>query len=70
MLDNSSPQNTFIGGKLSSTGYGEITVVIKYDSNGGMINVNSINFPPVINSFIISSDGTYIIFLLNDNSFF
>ena len=67
ILDSQSPQNTFIGGRLDSSSYGEITVAMKYSPTGSIQYVVENQYPPVVKSFTLSSDETCLCVILEDS---
>ena len=68
MLDSWSPPNTYIGGRLDSGSYGAITVVMRYNSTGSIQYVVENQYPPILKSFTLSLDGTYLCYILEDGS--
>ena len=68
MIGTQNPQYTYLGGKLSTNSYGDITVVSQYLPNGNVLVVRGYTLPPIIDSFTLSSDSAYICFLMLDGS--
>ena len=66
LIGDSTPQYTYLGGQLSTTSYGETTIVGQFLSNGTAQFVRVYSYQPVINSFTLSSDSSLLCFLMQD----
>ena len=69
LIGDLTPQYTYLGGKLSTTSYGDTTIVSQSLSNGTAIYVRVYSYPPLIDSFTLSSDNSQLCFLMQDVSY-
>ena len=69
LIGNLTPQYTYLGGQLSTTSNGDTTIVGQFLSNGTAIFVRVYSYPPLIDSFTLSSDSSLLCFLMQDVSY-